>query len=269
MSDVGPHAGDRATDEAPNEPVDAEELRQGLTGLRDALADARTELADARRHLEAAAAREARSREAGEVARLPLRIQVRARASRLLHRLRRATGRVIVRLSPGAVLPFVWHNPLFDASWYREHNPDVRDQGLAPERHYRRHGAIEGRDPNAFFDTSWYLARYPDVAASRINPLDHYLLYGAGDFRIRALGSTPAGTWAAIRMSACSAWIPCSTTSDTVSPKVATPSRVAVPIAQSPDRGRPGQERGWDPRRHHRHPAPDRSCQLASQDIGR
>jgi O-antigen biosynthesis protein len=81
------------------------------------------------------------------------------------------------------VLPFGWTNPLLDVEWYLARYPDVRRQGVPPQRHYRRHGAREGRDPNALFDTDWYLATNPDVAAGGVNPLDHYLRFGAREGR--------------------------------------------------------------------------------------
>ena len=97
--------------------------------------------------------------------------------------LRRNIEGLGVRALPTGILPFVWHNPLFDARWYLGRYPDVRSSKTAPERHYRRHGMAEGRDPNAFFDTSWYLSHYPDVAARGMDPLDHYHLFGAWEGR--------------------------------------------------------------------------------------
>ncbi|MEA2621182.1 MAG: hypothetical protein QOH61_92 [Chloroflexota bacterium] len=76
-----------------------------------------------------------------------------------------------------------WHNPLFDRDWYRDRYSDVRLKGANPERHYRRHGFREGRDPNPWFSTAWYLETYADVADSAENPLDHYYLYGASEGR--------------------------------------------------------------------------------------
>jgi len=74
-------------------------------------------------------------------------------------------------------------NPLFDREWYLQQNPDVARSGADPERHYRRHGAGEGRDPSPFIDRDWYLRQYPDVAKSGWDPLDHYLLHGAREGR--------------------------------------------------------------------------------------
>jgi len=96
-------------------------------------------------------------------------------AVRLTHALRRAARLDVLRHGLG--------NPLFDARWYLDQYRDVADAGGNPYRHYRRHGAHEGRDPNPLFDTDWYLDRYPDVRASGINPLDHYLDHGTADGR--------------------------------------------------------------------------------------
>lgn len=76
-------------------------------------------------------------------------------------------------------LPWVKANPLFDANWYVGQYPDMKTKGIAPFKHYDRHGIYEGRDPNAFFDTDWYFERYPDVRRDNESPLTHYLETGA------------------------------------------------------------------------------------------
>ncbi len=80
-------------------------------------------------------------------------------------------------------LPVGWRNPLLDRSWYLAMNPDVRNKGADPGRHYRRHGAREGRNPNLLFDTLWYLAQNSDVRAKGMNPLDHFLRFGGMEGR--------------------------------------------------------------------------------------
>ena len=164
------------------QPVDADELRLGLAAMRDALADAQGELQMLQQQLEEAARREADLQAAlAELGpgRLPPGNGLRPRARQL----RRSIERLGVRVVPAGILRFVWRNPLFDSRWYLERYPDVRSSGTAPERHYRRHGMTEGRDPNAFFDTSWYLSHYPDVVARGMDPLDHYHLFGAWEGR--------------------------------------------------------------------------------------
>jgi glycosyltransferase involved in cell wall biosynthesis len=104
---------------------------------------------------------------------------VRTGARRVRHLLRR----ILIKLLPAKAVGFVWRNPLFDREWYLTRYPDVRRHNMDAERHYRRHGVRERRNPNALFETAWYLATYPDVAANGINPLDHYLLFGAGEGR--------------------------------------------------------------------------------------
>lgn len=69
-------------------------------------------------------------------------------------------------------------NPLFDAKWYLKRNKDVSISGMDPLLHYIEHGASEGRNPNPLFFTSWYLEQYPDVVESGMNPLVHYIKHG-------------------------------------------------------------------------------------------
>jgi hypothetical protein len=102
---------------------------------------------------------------------------------RVGRRFRDLAVRGAVRLVPPHVLAYVWHNPLFDGNWYLDQYREVRDLRSPPERHFRRVGAQERRNPNALFDTGWYLDTYPDVARSRFNPLDHYLLFGGAEGR--------------------------------------------------------------------------------------
>lgn len=74
-------------------------------------------------------------------------------------------------------------HPLFDTDWYLERNPDVLRSGVDPLLHYYQFGAAEGRDPHPMFDTDWYLERYPDARSSGINPLQHYCQQGAAENR--------------------------------------------------------------------------------------
>jgi glycosyltransferase involved in cell wall biosynthesis len=64
--------------------------------------------------------------------------------------------------------------PEFDAEFYHQRYPDVREAGIDPFEHYIHYGFREGRDPSAEFDTRFYTQRYlqgkPDV-----NPLLHYI----------------------------------------------------------------------------------------------
>src|SRR5215475_14469869 len=72
---------------------------------------------------------------------------------------------------------------LFDAAWYLESYPDVAARGVDPLRHYVRHGAREGRDPNRLFSSNWYLGTYADVAEAGLNPLAHFITRGAAEGR--------------------------------------------------------------------------------------
>ena len=72
---------------------------------------------------------------------------------------------------------------LFDAEYYLTNNPDVRNAGTDPAKHYLLHGWKEHRDPSVAFSTSQYLFGNPDVAQARVNPLVHYLRHGRKEGR--------------------------------------------------------------------------------------
>jgi Galactosyltransferase/Protein-L-isoaspartate(D-aspartate) O-methyltransferase (PCMT) len=64
----------------------------------------------------------------------------------------------------------------FDAGWYLTTYPDVNAAGINPIRHYLEFGATEGRNPSAIFDAQWYRQHNPDVGST--NPLLHFLRIG-------------------------------------------------------------------------------------------
>lgn len=68
---------------------------------------------------------------------------------------------------------------LFDAAFYRRHNPEAAAGGIDPALHYLRHGAAAGRDPGPDFNAAAYLARHPEIAARGVNPLLHAIAAGA------------------------------------------------------------------------------------------
>lgn len=72
---------------------------------------------------------------------------------------------------------------LFDAAWYSETYPDVRQTGLAPLEHYLRIGRHLVRSPGPDFDSGRYLAANEDVARAKIDPLQHYIRYGKRENR--------------------------------------------------------------------------------------
>lgn len=117
---------------------------------------------------------------------------------------------------------------LFDVDYYLRTNPDVKKHGMDPLLHFVRHGAKEGRQPNAWFsprryratcqaesdgtnplihylqhpqqrgaatsahfDGAFYLARYADAALSAKRPLQHYLGQGVAEGR-QTVFATPA-----------------------------------------------------------------------------
>jgi hypothetical protein len=72
---------------------------------------------------------------------------------------------------------------LFDATWYLEAYPDVRESGVDPLRHYLESGWREGRDPGPNFSSAAYLKGNSDVAALGVNPLLHFVEYGHAEGR--------------------------------------------------------------------------------------
>ena len=72
---------------------------------------------------------------------------------------------------------------LFDAEWYLQQNPDVREAQVDPIKHYVRFGAIEGRDPSSSFSTVKYLMENDDVLQIGMNPLLHFEKYGKREGR--------------------------------------------------------------------------------------
>ncbi|HEV8389804.1 MAG TPA: glycosyltransferase family 2 protein, partial [Dongiaceae bacterium] len=85
-------------------------------------------------------------------------------------------------------------NRLFSSSWYLANNPDVVESGLNPLAHFILRGVVEGRNPGPLFDTKWYLEANPDVAAAGVNPLLHFLRHGAREGR-RPNGEIDSGAW--------------------------------------------------------------------------
>ena len=160
------------------EPVDAPALRRALRSLRDSLAAARldaegtkAELVTARAELahvrsQEAAGREAAARAEAELASVQQQLRDAEQLTEdleaaiaavppatsgigllacRLRLARRSVARAIVRFAPSPILALLWHNPLFDAEFYRQRYPDLRASRMPPERHYRRHGVGEGR----------------------------------------------------------------------------------------------------------------------------
>lgn len=72
---------------------------------------------------------------------------------------------------------------LYDANYYSENNPDVRNAGLDPALHFLLFGGVEGRNPSDKFNCRWYLTEYEDVRRAGINPLLHYLIFGQKELR--------------------------------------------------------------------------------------
>ncbi len=74
-------------------------------------------------------------------------------------------------------------HPLFDTGYYLKNNPDVAAAAVHPLAHYLAHGGAEARRPHLLFDSAFYLQKNPDVAKSGFDPLVHYLEHGAREGR--------------------------------------------------------------------------------------
>ena len=66
--------------------------------------------------------------------------------------------------------------PHFDAAYYLEKYPDVKEIRHNPLIHYMRGGWREGRNPNRTFKTADYMLNHPDAIASGHNPFLHYVI---------------------------------------------------------------------------------------------
>lgn len=71
----------------------------------------------------------------------------------------------------------------FDSDWYLSQNPDVKNSGIDPARHYLLFGGFENRDPSTKFSNETYLELHPDVKEKGINPLEHYITFGVKENR--------------------------------------------------------------------------------------
>ena len=66
----------------------------------------------------------------------------------------------------------------FDADWYLNTYPDVKEYGGGPAAHYLERGFAERRAPHPLFDLEWYFERHPEVAAAGVEPMTHYFSHG-------------------------------------------------------------------------------------------
>lgn len=73
--------------------------------------------------------------------------------------------------------------PLFDVRWYVTNYPYFNDQWANPLEHYESIGQFNGCRPNAEFDPAWYLSHYTDVKAAGIDPLYHFYKSGLSEGR--------------------------------------------------------------------------------------
>lgn len=87
------------------------------------------------------------------------------------------------RFFSGRNISLIKESGWFDEHFYLDHNPDIKNAGIDPLKHYLFHGGFETRNPSIKFDSGNYLEINPDVKSSGINPLVHYLRYGQAEGR--------------------------------------------------------------------------------------
>jgi hypothetical protein len=117
-----------------------------------------------------------------------LRLARRLSPTPLLPRRRRASEDDVDRAADLALLS---SSALFDAGWYLDHYPDVREAGMDPAQHYLSMGGAEGRNPGPIFSTIDYLDRYPHVGESGTNALLHFLRHGGHQSRTATADCSP------------------------------------------------------------------------------
>ena len=82
----------------------------------------------------------------------------------------------------------------FAGDFYRRRYPDVAAAGMQAFAHYLKHGAGEGRKPNAWFDPDYYLARSGAARERGGDPFVDYLVYGRREGAVpHPLGAATGG----------------------------------------------------------------------------
>lgn len=94
------------------------------------------------------------------------------------------TGRLRTGLCDEADIRVITVSGLFDKGYYLDNGPDVAGYAGSAVEHFVRHGAAEGRRPNAWFDTTFYCREYPDVVVGRRNVFAHFIQYGISERRL-------------------------------------------------------------------------------------
>lgn len=81
------------------------------------------------------------------------------------------------------------NSDFFDADWYMQTYPDVKESGYAkdPAMHYLLFGGFEGRHPGPLFNSKAYYLEHSDVYYNQgnpWNPLLHFIINGINEGRI-------------------------------------------------------------------------------------
>lgn len=97
---------------------------------------------------------------------------------------------VLVRLR---LMKKILGSGLFDAEFYLDQYPDVRNDKADPLDHYVRHGEAEGRRPNAFFSPIKYRHAGAPGVPSECSALEHYIDEGERAGRSPGPAFDPSG----------------------------------------------------------------------------
>ena len=62
----------------------------------------------------------------------------------------------------------------FDKKWYLNQNPELKETGADPVKHYLNEGWKKHKNPSPLFNGDKYLELFPDVKNAGVNPLFHY-----------------------------------------------------------------------------------------------
>ena len=81
------------------------------------------------------------------------------------------------------IIQLIKESEYFNSEWYLLQNPDVKDAGVDPAKHYLLFGGFENRDPSTKFSNAIYFELHPDVKDKGINPLEHYITFGVKENR--------------------------------------------------------------------------------------
>ena len=93
----------------------------------------------------------------------------------------RMTARSSLEHFLSANQPYLNPHPKFDAEWYLEKNPDVKEAKQNPLVHYMLFGHKEFRDPHPEFNEAWYKQKYKGQLQDQLSGAEHFARVGVFD----------------------------------------------------------------------------------------